>query len=143
MAFPEQLQQALQAHHRRVEHHLHHLGVAGQARADLFIGGVRGDAAGIAHRGAVHARLAPELALGAPEAAQREADLLLAGETVLQRMAVHEVLVAVQRQRLLAARQRFFRARQALLEGPDAEDALSDSQHDALLRRKAGNVVSI
>jgi len=117
--------------------------VAGQARADLFVGRVRGNAAGIADRGAVHARLVPELALGAPEAAQREADLLQAGETVLQRVAVHEVLVAVQRQRLVAARQRLFRARQALLEGPDAEDALADSQHDALLRRLSGPIVCV
>ena len=69
----------LVADHFRFVDHQHHFGVAGQARADFFVGRVRGVAARITHHGADHAFAFPELAFRTPEAAQtknRKVDIL-------------------------------------------------------------------
>ncbi len=50
----------------------HRLVMAGPARADLLIGRVRREPAGIADRGDMDAGDLPELPLGAPEAAEPE-----------------------------------------------------------------------
>jgi hypothetical protein len=72
---PEHLEQFFDADLLRVVHHQHHFAVAGQAGADFFVGRVGCEAAGVADHGADPALL-PEAALGAPETAQAEDDLL-------------------------------------------------------------------
>ena len=100
VCLPEHLEQRLEAGLLRVEQHQHHLGMPGQAGADLLVGGVGGKAAGVADRRAEHARLLPEAPLGTPEAAQAEYCLLQAGrEGRFDRVAVDIVGVG-HRQRL-------------------------------------------
>ena len=65
-----------QADHRRVKDHAYDLGVACLAGAGLFIARIRRMAAGIADRRHLDARQLPEEALGSPEAAQPQHDLL-------------------------------------------------------------------
>ena len=66
--------------------------MAGMAAAHLFVGGVRGEAARVAHRGAVHTVGLPEDALGTPEAPEPEdRGLEPLGERRLDRVVVHEV----------------------------------------------------
>jgi hypothetical protein len=66
--------------------------VAGQARADFFVGRVRREAAGVTDHGADHAFTLPEPTLRAPETAQAEdGELDVAGERAQQRVVVDEV----------------------------------------------------
>src|SRR5690606_12428761 len=75
-----------------VEDDAHDLGVAGQTRADLTVGGIGRVAPGVADLGRVDALGLPELALGSPEAAHAEhGELHALGERLLQWGAVHEV----------------------------------------------------
>ena len=75
------------------------------AAAHLFVGRVRGEAAGVAHRRRVDARRLPEHLLGAPEAAHTEHGLLEAlRERRAQRRAEHGVAIR-NLDRLGAARQ--------------------------------------
>ena len=60
VVLPEQLEHRLEADDLGVEHHQRHLGVAGPAGADLLVGGVRREAAGVAHRGGDDAGGLPE-----------------------------------------------------------------------------------
>ena len=93
--FPEDSQQPAVGDPGRVPHHQHHLVVPGQAGAHLLVGGVRGKAAGIAHRGAEHALGLPEAFLGAPEAAHAEQGLAHPiRERRLDGVAVDEMPVA-------------------------------------------------
>src|SRR5581483_5643108 len=78
VAFPEHLQEAVIADDLGVVDDEYDLGMPGLAAAHLFIGRVRGGAAGIADRRGPHARRLPELALGAPEAAEPKDGLLQA-----------------------------------------------------------------
>src|SRR5262249_4627070 len=90
----------------RVEHHQHHLIVAGLARADFLIGGIWREPARVADRGDVNpvAQL-PELAFGAPEASQAENRGLKALRIwPLKRAAVDE-MSRRREDRFLAARQ--------------------------------------
>ncbi|MCY1442681.1 hypothetical protein D9M71_590600 [compost metagenome] len=113
MQFPEHRQQLFVADLVLVEHHQHHFGVAGQARADFFVGRVGGEAAGIADHGADHAFTLPEAPLGTPEAAQakdRKVDVL---EERPEQWGVFEDKVLLgQGHRGFAARQGLFRSRQ-------------------------------
>jgi hypothetical protein len=68
----EYLQQIGVADHRRVIDHEHHLGVPGAAAADFLVARIRRMAAGVADRRHPNAVAFPELALGAPEAAEPE-----------------------------------------------------------------------
>src|SRR5207302_7737509 len=61
----------------RVEHREHGLRVTRAAAADLFIGRVRRVAAGVADGGGVHPWRLPEHALGSPEAAHPDDQLLI------------------------------------------------------------------
>ncbi|MNN49131.1 hypothetical protein D3C81_1636400 [compost metagenome] len=135
MVLPERAQHGLQRDLRRVEHHPHHFGMAGEPGADFLVARVRRDAALVAHRCGHHARQLPELALGAPETPHANVQHLQPGEITAQRLAIDEMHV-VQRQRRIAPRQRFFRAWQALLERADAQQPLADSQHDQLLTER-------
>src|SRR5205085_1543 len=77
----------------RIEHDEYRLGVAGPAGADFLVGRVLRVAAGIAGRGRVDARRAPEQALGTPEAPETEDGLLEAiRERGRNRRAQHLVL---------------------------------------------------
>ena len=92
VALPEDAQHLLVARLGRVEHHQHGLGVAGAAAADLLVGGVGREAAGVADGGGPDALGLPELALRAPEAAHAEHGLLEAlGEGRRERVAEHEM----------------------------------------------------
>src|SRR5262249_40373310 len=93
VTFPKRLQEAIVGNLRRIEHDEHHFGVAGAAGADLFIGWIRGMAAGIANgRDKYAVAEFPELAFRAPETAQPEHHLLEPRRIRrLQRMAVDEV----------------------------------------------------
>ena len=106
MALPEFPEQLLVAHHLRIEHHEHRLGVIGETGAHLLVGRVRRIAAGVANRGRVHAGHLPEHALRAPEAAhaelgerhaarKRRRDAVAAHEMPLRN--VHALLAARQR----------------------------------------------
>ncbi|MNZ60899.1 hypothetical protein D3C78_789750 [compost metagenome] len=87
--------------------------MAGQARADFFVGRVGGEAAGIADHGADHAFTLPEAPLGTPEATQakdRKVDVL---EERPEQWGVFEDKVLLgQGHRGFAARQGLFRSRQ-------------------------------
>ena len=72
VALPEHLEQLVVAHALRVVDDEHRLVVAGPAGADLFVSGIRREPAGIADGGDMNAGDLPELALGAPEAAEPE-----------------------------------------------------------------------
>jgi hypothetical protein len=92
---PEHLEHHLVRGDRRVVDREDHLGVPGAPRADLLVGWVRGEAAGVADRGRVDARRGPELALGTPEAAHAHHDPLEPlGERRHEWRAEHEVTVA-------------------------------------------------
>jgi hypothetical protein len=93
MVLPERLQETLVGDLRRVIHHEHHLVVAGLAAADLLIGRIGREAAGVSHRGRVDAVAQfPELTLGAPEAAHAEHRGLQAlGPRSHERMTVDEM----------------------------------------------------
>src|SRR5689334_180844 len=93
VVFPEHLQQLFVSDLLRIEHDQHHFGVAGTARADLFIGRVRREAAGIADRRREDALAElPELSLRAPETAEREHGLFEALRIRRQQiMAVDEM----------------------------------------------------
>ena len=92
VVLPEDLEHRVVARAGRVEHDEHDLVVAGARAAHLLVGGVGGEAAGVADRGRVHAVGLPELALRAPEAAHAEHRHLVAlGEGGLQRGAEHVV----------------------------------------------------
>src|SRR5262249_33829887 len=68
VALPEDLQQRVVAHHRRIEDNTHDLVVAGEAGADFLVGGVAREAPGVPDGGGEHAGHRPEFSLGAPEA---------------------------------------------------------------------------
>jgi len=70
----EDLEDFAQADLRRVEFELHHLGVAGAAGADLFVGRLDGLAVAITRLHVEHALHPVEHRLGAPEAAATEHD---------------------------------------------------------------------
>src|SRR6202012_710601 len=72
VALPEQLEHVLERRLLGVESDEHCLGVARTPAADLLVGRVRREAAGVADCGRVNARRLPEDALGAPEAAHAE-----------------------------------------------------------------------
>src|SRR3954470_19643890 len=92
VVLPEELEHLLVADLGGVEDGEHGLGVAGPRRADLLIGGVLRVAAGVADRRGPHAVGLPEDALGAPEAAHADDDLLEAlGPRGRQRVAEHLV----------------------------------------------------
>ena len=92
VALPEEPQQLLVARQRRVEHDEDGLGVARLAAADLAVGRIRREAAGVADRRRVDAGRAPEDALGAPEAAHADDQLLESvRERRLERRAEHLV----------------------------------------------------
>ena len=74
MFLPENPQNGLQIDHHRVIDHKNSLGMAGLSRTDLLIGGIGGQASGIAD-GGVNALQLPEQSLGTPEAAKTENDL--------------------------------------------------------------------
>src|SRR5471032_618412 len=106
VVLPEGLEQRLVGGLRRVEPHLHHLVVAGVARADFLVGRVGRETASIADGGRVDARRLPELALSPPEAAQPEHRLLEAGwKRRLNAIVVHEMLGRHGEGGLVAARQ--------------------------------------
>src|SRR5205814_8879550 len=92
VVLPERLEQRLVARDGRVEDDEHGLGVAGLAATDLLVARVRRVAAAVADGGRVDARDLPELALGAPETAEREDGAPEAlGEWRLERVAVDVV----------------------------------------------------
>src|SRR6185312_12389353 len=92
VVLPEHAQELVVRDLLRVEHDAHHLGVTGGAGADFAVGRVRREAALVADRRRVDARLLPELALGAPEAAEAEVgDLEAVGARRRQSRAVDEV----------------------------------------------------
>src|SRR3954451_8450733 len=92
VVLPEELEHLLVAGLGGVEDGEHGLGVAGPRRADLLIAGVLRVAAGVADRGGPHPVGLPEDALGAPEAAHADDDLLEAlGPRGRQRVAEHLV----------------------------------------------------
>src|ERR1041385_6077558 len=68
---PERLEQVAVGDAAGVVDHAHGLGVAGAARAHFLVRGVGRGASLVADGGGEHAIALPELALGAPEAAQR------------------------------------------------------------------------
>src|SRR5262249_45067372 len=112
VVFPERLQQRLVGNLLRIVDDQHHLVVAGAARADFLIGRIWRHAAGIADGGDINAVTQfPELALGAPEAAETEHRLLEAlGIGPLERVVIDEMLVGGA-DRGSAARQRLARGR--------------------------------
>ena len=69
VVLPKNFQNLLVADRFGVKDHQHHFVVAGKARADLLVGGVRGVTGSIADSGGEDAILLPELALGSPKAA--------------------------------------------------------------------------
>ncbi len=84
--------------------------MAGAPAADLLVGGVRRVAARVADGGGEHARRLPEDALGAPEAAHADDQLLgVVGEGRLERRAEHEVAVGHMEGARVAARERVSR----------------------------------
>ena len=90
---PEDLEQHVVGHPGRVENGHDHLVVPGAPGADILIGRVRCVTARIADRGGPHTRQFPELALGAPEAAEPEQRALHAlGEGRCHRLPVDEML---------------------------------------------------
>ncbi|SCM77827.1 hypothetical protein KL86PLE_60143 [uncultured Pleomorphomonas sp.] len=92
VAFEEQADEIGVGDGVRVEHHLHRLGMAGAARADLLVGRVLGEAADIADRRQVDAGQAPEQPLGTPEAAEGEGgDGVSLRHRALQRSAGDEM----------------------------------------------------
>jgi hypothetical protein len=92
VGLPEDAEQLLVGQDVRVEGHEDDLGVAGETRAHLLVGGVRGGAALIADGRDRHARGLPEAALGTPEAPEAEVrDLRPGGEGRGEASAVHVV----------------------------------------------------
>ena len=105
MVLPERLQQVAVGDPGRIEHHLHHLRMAGAARTDLLIGRIGRDPARIAGRRRPHARQLPEHPLHAPETAHAEHGRLHPRRMrPLQRMTQDEVGL-IGRQRLGPTRQ--------------------------------------
>jgi len=72
VVFPEHFQELALGDFPRVKHDQHEFGLAGPAGADFLVAPVGRLAARIADRGGPYAGLLPELALGAPEAAEAE-----------------------------------------------------------------------
>ncbi len=103
---PEDLQQVLEAHHRRVEHDRNSLGVPGQARTRLLIGRVRGDPARVPDRGRVHPGDLPERPLRTPETAEPEhRGLETRGDGTPQRCAEDRVPIRYRKRRFRTAGQ--------------------------------------
>ena len=72
MIFPKDPEQGLVGDRPGIEHHPHHLVVAGEAAADFLVGVIPSFARRIADRRRVNAGYLPELALGSPKAAHPE-----------------------------------------------------------------------
>src|SRR5450756_636724 len=113
VTFPERLEQLVVGGLVGIEHHQHHFGMAGAARANLLVSGVGGVAASVAYRSGEDAIAElPEFTLRAPEAAEPEHRLLQALRVGwLQRMTVDEMAPG-RGHRLGTARQRIGGARQ-------------------------------
>src|SRR6185437_17016980 len=125
VVLPEHAQELVVADALRIEHHLHHFGVAGETRADLAVGRVRRGPARVADGGAEDALLFPELALGAPEAAHCErGQLEPRRKRRFERRAVDEV-ARRDRHPLGAAGERLPRCRQLVLGGAPHADILA------------------
>src|SRR5215211_6229675 len=104
VALPEETEQLVVGDLIRAIGDQNRLGVPGPPAADFLVGGVRSEAAGVAHRRGVDAGRLPEVALGAPEAAHPEDDGLHAlGEGRLERSAEHEMGVRHRKRADLAA----------------------------------------
>src|SRR5699024_2993424 len=78
VVLPEDPEQVLVAHRRRVEDNPDDLGVTGAAGTHFFVGGVRRVSTGITHRGRPYAFGLPERLLFAPKASQAEHRCLIA-----------------------------------------------------------------
>ncbi len=104
MGFPEELQEGVVGGLGGVVDDADRFGVAGEAAAHLFVGGVRSVASLVADQGRPDALGLPELALGAPEAAQAEVgDAQVLGVRAEQRGAEDRVAVGDGEGRLGAA----------------------------------------
>src|SRR5204862_1398277 len=106
VVLPEEAQDLVVARLLRVEDDEHGLGVARAAGADLLVGRVRREAAGVADGRGVDARRLPEDALGAPETAHADHYLLEPfGERRLERRP-EDVVPVWDPHRLVAAGER-------------------------------------
>ena len=109
MVFPEQLDEIPIADDLGIEHHLHRLGVAGQAAAHLLVGGIGGQPPLIPGGGGIDPGLLPEQTLHTPETAHAEPGKLHPlGPGPLGRVAVYCVHLA-NLQRFPPSRQRLCR----------------------------------
>src|SRR5690625_5378402 len=126
--FPERLEDLGIGYLLRVKDHPHSLGVTGQAATHLFVSGIGRVPALIAYRRHPDARQAPEEALRAPEASQREVgDFQVLGIGRQQHAAV-EMMSAGLWQCRGSTRQRFRSRWQAQF--------LVSKEHDRFLLRR-------
>src|SRR5262245_53642261 len=136
VVLPEGLEELIVGDLLRVIDHLHDLVVAGAAGADLLVGRIGRQAAGIAHGGRVNALAQlPELALGAPEAAHAE-------DRGLEAVRVRPLERRMQNKMLARGRNRRWAAGQRL-GGRWHFELLLETEHGGNLRSADAHNISV